>query len=135
MTTPDIVHQAFYCSILVYNVSLAFTKASILLQYRRVFQTRRFRFWCNIVLVLVSIYGLWTTVSGILACWPIAYFWDKSIAGGNCLNEYASWFSNAGMNVITDFVIVLLPIPAIRHSKLPKRQRRLLMLVFGMAGT
>lgn len=122
---------------MAYYLSLTFTKVSILLQYLRIFppgsQSNRFRMMCFAVLGLVSVYGAWTFFGSIFECWPIPYFWDKSI-DGHCMNQYIVWFFNAGVNIATDFIIVILPIAQIRQLNLPKRQKRLLIIVFGLAG-
>lgn len=86
------------------------------------------------MLGVVSVYGTWTVLGSIFECWPVAFFWDPTIKGGHCMNQYVVWFTNAGMNILTDFIIVILPIRSIRSLNLPKRQRRLLILVFGLAG-
>lgn len=119
---------------MVYYLSLTFTKISILLQYLRIFPIKNFRIAAYIVLAVVCLYGTWTVFGSIFECWPIAYFWNPTIKGGHCMNQFAVWFTNAGMNILTDFTIVILPISSIRHLKLPDRQKKLLVLVFGLAG-
>lgn len=82
----------------------------------------------------MGIYGAWTLLSSIFVCWPIAYFWNKITIKGHCLDEFNVWFANAGMNILTDITIVVLPIRPIQHLNLPRRQKRLLIVVFGLAG-
>lgn len=65
---------------------------------------------------------------------PVAYFWDKAIKGGHCMNEYAVWFTNAGVNIVTDFAIIILPMPVLRSLNLPLKQKRGLILVFTLGG-
>ena len=119
---------------MVYYLSLTFTKVSILLQYLRIFPTPKFRLAAHIVLGVVCVYGAWTVFGSIFECWPVQFFWDKSIKGGHCLNQFAVWFTNAGMNIVTDIALVILPISSIQHLNLPNRQKRLLIIVFGLAG-
>jgi hypothetical protein len=42
------------------------------------------------------------------------------------------WYAFAAINTVTDFLIAILPIPAIRHLKLSKRDRIGLICVFGV---
>jgi hypothetical protein len=65
---------------------------------------------------------------------PVAYFWDKTIKGGHCMNQYAVWFTNAAVNIVTDFAIIILPMPVLRSLDLPLKQKRALMLVFALGG-
>lgn len=128
--------KAFYVSIWVYNLSMSCTKFSILLQYLRIFPQRLFRRACHIMLVIVSIYTAWTFFSAVFACWPISYFWTQiqDPSGGKCLNRFAVWFANAGVNIATDIGIGLLPLRVLKELELPKRQRVALMVVFGLGG-
>lgn len=45
-----------------------------------------------------------------------------------------SRFSNAAMNIVTDTATTVLPLPVLKSLNLPKRQRYILMVVFGMGG-
>jgi hypothetical protein len=84
------------------------------------------------MLAIIIAYGLWTFIASILTCYPVAYFWDKSIKGGHCLNLLAYWFSNAGMNIATDLALYIMPIPVLNSLQLPRRQKYGLMLVFAV---
>ena len=95
---------------------------------------RNFRIAAYVVLGVVSVYGAWTIFGDVFLCSPIAFFWNPTIPGGHCMNEFVIWFVNAGLNIATDLAIIILPINSIRHLNLPRRQRRLLIIVFGLAG-
>lgn len=47
----------------------------------------------------------------IFNCKPIAYFWDKSIPGGHCLDTNLMGYCLGAVNTFTDVVVLLLPIP------------------------
>jgi hypothetical protein len=128
--------KAFYVSIWVYNLSMSCTKFSILLQYLRIFPQHRFRRACWMMMGIVGVYTCWTFFSAVFACWPISYFWMqlKDPMGGRCLNRFAVWFANAGINIATDIAIGVLPLRLLRSLELPRRQRIALMIVFGLGG-
>jgi len=128
------VPQPFWASILVYCLSLTFTKVSILLQYLRVFTTKQFRVFCWALLGFVAVYSTWSVFASIFECMPVAYFWDKTIKGGHCMNQYAVYFTGAAVNIVTDFAIIILPMPVLRRLNLPLKQKRALMLVFALGG-
>lgn len=125
--------KAFYVSIWVYNLSLSCTKVSILLQYLRIFIQKRFRVACYTLLGVVVVYSLYTFFTAVFACTPIAFFWDPSL-GGKCLNRFAIWFANSGINIGTDILTAVLPLPMLKRLELPRRQRRALMIVFALGG-
>jgi hypothetical protein len=128
--------KAFYISIWVYNLSMSSTKFSILLQYLRIFPQELFRKACYITMVIVGIYSCWTFFSAVFACWPISYFWNQLAepTGGHCLNRFAVWFANAGINIATDIGIGILPLRVLKDLEMPRRQRIALMIVFGLGG-
>ncbi len=125
--------QAFWASILFYNLSLTCTKISILLQYKRVFISKTFQKVCIAVIIACLIYGTYGTITAIWACRPISAFWTKD-PSAKCLNQLAIWYVNAGINIATDFTIIILPIPVIRHLQLAPRQKHALIAVFGFGG-
>ncbi|EIT83338.1 integral membrane protein [Aspergillus flavus] len=125
--------KAFWITIPFYNAALLCAKASILLQYFRVFPTRRMRLITWVMLGILGIYGSWAVLSGFLNCIPVAKFWDKTLEG-YCLDDKGLWFSNASMHITTDLVILIIPIPALAKLDLPKRQKIALITVFALGG-
>jgi hypothetical protein len=118
----------------MYNLSLTVTKMSILLQYLTIFPTRRFRIACYVILAFVSSYGVWTLFGNIFMCSPVAFFWNKAIPSGKCLNQFAVWFTNGAVNIFQDIVILILPMPVLRSLQIQKGQKRALMLMFALGG-
>ncbi|KAF6810681.1 integral membrane protein [Colletotrichum plurivorum] len=123
--------KSFYSSIIVYNIATCLVKISILLQYRRIF--------ANKVMQRLTTYGLafllaWLITLSVLLplmCYPVAAFWDSSVSG-RCLDYLAIWYAMAGINLVADFVIFSMPIPVINSLQLPRRQKRMLLFVFGL---
>ncbi|KAF2197508.1 hypothetical protein GQ43DRAFT_402891 [Delitschia confertaspora ATCC 74209] len=124
--------KAFWGSLIMYYLALGTTKSSILLQYNRVFQTKKFRLTCNLVLLAVIVYSIWTVFGSIFACYPIKAFWTKERA--TCIDQFAMWFTNAGINILTDLVIIILPMPVIRRLNLAKKQKGALIGIFAVGG-
>jgi hypothetical protein len=62
-------------------------------------------------------------------CTPVSYFWNPSI-GGHCLSRLGVWFANASINIITDIVICLMPVPVLNRLSLPRKQKYALIAVF-----
>jgi len=118
----------------LYNLSLVFTKISILLLYLRIFPGKPFRRACWIMLAFIVAYGVWSVLATIMSCYPIPYYWNKTIRGGHCQNTMALWSSIAGLRIATDLAIFALPMPGLASLQLPRKQRFLLMLVFAVGG-
>lgn len=125
-------YQAFWASLIAYYLSLGLTKSSILLQYHRVFPTRKFQVVCWCLFAVVVGYTIWTVFGSIFACVPVQAFWTKERA--RCIDQFAMWFTNAAINIMTDFAIILLPMPVIRRLQLGKRQKSALIGIFAVGG-
>jgi len=83
-------------------------------------------------MAVVVAYTVWTVFGSIFACVPVQAFWTRKPA--TCINQFIMWFTNAGINILTDFVIILLPMPVIKNLKLAKRQKQALMCIFAIGG-
>jgi hypothetical protein len=108
-------------------------KASILLQYFRVFPTKRMRLICWVMIALLASYGTWCIISAFLNCYPVAKFWNHSLPG-SCLDSKGLWFSNAAMHISTDLAILLIPVPALAVLDLPRKQKFALIAIFALGG-
>lgn len=49
-----------------------------------------------------------------------------------CIDSLTIWYIAAGINITTDFIVFALPIPLINSLQLPRRQKILLIMVFGL---
>ncbi|KAJ0331740.1 hypothetical protein COL5a_002408 [Colletotrichum fioriniae] len=121
--------KSFYTSIIVYNIATCLVKVSILLQYRRIFAID--------IMQKLTLWGLafmisWTAMLSFLLpmmCLPVAAFWDSTIEG-RCIDFLAIWYTMAGVNLVADFAIFSMPIPVINSLQLPRKQKRMLLVVF-----
>lgn len=116
-----------------YNASLSLTRFSILFQYLRIFPNHSFRLACFIVMGVVGSFSIWTIVSGFLHCNPISDFWTESDSG-YCLSFEGVWVFNSVMNIVTDLILLALPMYPLAQLQLPKLQKIGLMLMFSMGG-
>lgn len=89
------------------------------------------RLACMILIGFLAVYGTWAIVSAWANCVPLAKFWDPSVPGF-CFDKKALWFSNSGIHILTDILILIYPMPVLRSLQLPKRQRFALMAVFAL---
>ncbi|KAF6823623.1 integral membrane protein [Colletotrichum musicola] len=123
--------KSFYSSIIVYNIATCLVKISILLQYRRIFANEMMQRLTTYGLAFLLAWLITLSVLLPLMCYPVAAFWDSSVSG-RCLDYLAIWYAMAGINLVADFVIFSMPIPVINSLQLPRRQKRMLLFVFGL---
>ncbi|KAK0251064.1 hypothetical protein LTS09_013770 [Friedmanniomyces endolithicus] len=127
--------QALYASIIIYNLALFACKASILLQYLRIFPQRAFRIACFALMGFTLVYSNWTFWSQVFFCKPIAAYWDFDLmADGKCFDRGLVWFMNAGINIVSDIAVAALPLPMLKQLRIQRRPKIALMVVFGLGG-
>lgn len=123
--------QSFYASIVVYNVGMCLVKISILLQYRRIFSGRTMQMATFYGALLLSAWAIALSFLLTLVCIPVAKFWIPGLRG-RCLDLLTIWYIMASVNLTTDLIIFVMPLPVIRSLQLPRRQKLMLFAVFGL---
>ena len=125
--------ELFYYAQIFYKVNICLTKISILLFYLRVFKVVRwFKIACWTVGAFVLAFTIAIVFASIFQCIPIAFAYDKTIPNGSCIDLTSFWYGNAGYNIGTDLIIIILPVTVIRTLSVPKRTRIALIAVFGL---
>ena len=121
--------KALWLTVPFYNLSLTLTKLSMLVLYMRIFRTSGFLLATRLITAVIILSGLWMVISSFSFCVPISAFWDTGLSA-QCLPEVI-WFLNASIQIATDVVIVLFPMPMLRRLKLPMREKVGVIFVFG----
>lgn len=114
-----------------YVWSLAWTKISILLLYYRIFHVAYFKQATLILGLVVVAWVLCITFVFVFTCIPVEKFWSPHLQG-YCINQVGTWVANAASTLITDVVILLLPIYQIRKLQLKKAAKIGLYCTFGL---
>jgi len=113
----------------VYNAAQIMTKMSFLFQYRRIFQEGgRTRVICLYLIIFLGLWGVTQEVLVCFSCQPISVFIPSQAAV--CIDSLTIWYLTSIMNIITDFIVFMVPMPAIRSLQLPRRQKLLVISIF-----
>lgn len=100
--------------------------------YGTIFASKRFHLYLWIVAAFVAAWSVSSAIVSIAQCLPIEFGWDPKIPGGSCIN-YGLLVLVAGVvNVVTDFVVLGLPIPMILRLRISKQKRYLLVFTFAL---
>ncbi|KAF2707388.1 hypothetical protein K504DRAFT_504558 [Pleomassaria siparia CBS 279.74] len=115
---------------LVHPSAVAFSKLAVLLLYLKVFtgKTTRLITWIVIYIVI----GTWVsfTIAIVFQCRPFAFNWDKTIPSGVCFNIMAFSKSGSVPNIISDVVVLILPIRTVVELKISRARKVGLLLIF-----
>ncbi|RWA06756.1 hypothetical protein EKO27_g8352 [Xylaria grammica] len=96
----------------IYSPALLASKLSLLFLFYRIFPSKRYKWTLIVVGIFVISYSIVALLVNLLHCMPIERNWDNTIKG-YCFNLGVEPVLLAVFNVITDFVIFVLPLPYI----------------------
>ncbi|KAJ6031354.1 hypothetical protein N7540_002086 [Penicillium herquei] len=116
----------------LYGIVLALIKTSIMTFYLRIFGTNRsFRIQVAITMTIVWMWSASVILETFLLCRPLKYNWDTSISGV-CGNRNATYVIAGTMNLITDLMVMALPMPYIWKLQLGTAKKIALCSVFSV---
>lgn len=115
---------------LIYLISLVGYKMSILVLYLRLFSVNRiFRYvtWSMMFFVCGYIFSnFWTQIFG---CSPRSKYWNPDTPG-HCINYTVAGLVYGSMNIASDLLIFVLPLPTVWRLKLPIKEKVGVSLIF-----
>lgn len=106
--------QCLFASDFVYASAILAIKLSVLSFYRRVFSTRTFKLVPNLIGAVVIAWWIAVILVSIISCNPIRGFWDHTIKF-KCINTESFFNGNAVPTIVTDVIILLLPLRMISN--------------------
>ena len=105
--------KIFWTVQVLFSFSITFVKMSILCFYRRIFTSRRM----FIILILTGCFNMaWFLaqfLSVMLSCRPLAFFWNKAIPNGRCIDENAVSYGITAASLVMDIIVFCIPIPSL----------------------
>ncbi|OJJ06579.1 hypothetical protein ASPVEDRAFT_154582 [Aspergillus versicolor CBS 583.65] len=107
-------------------------KLSLLSFYCRVFSFPRFIMTAQITAVFILLWALAVILGGFLLCQPFAFTWDQSIPGGHCGNQVLSYQITGALNLVTDLMVLTMPMPYLWKLEMRVSQKIPLMAVFAV---
>jgi hypothetical protein len=126
------VTKALYGCYLAYSTSITLTKLSIIATYIRIFPSGPLRYSIYAIGVVVIIFWITSIFCIIFTCVPVQAAWDYSITDAKCIHILDYFYTSAGVNIATDLLLCFLPLPTIWKLQMPKAQRVVVCVIFGM---
>lgn len=124
--------QVTFAFTLIYIWCLAALKMSQLALYLRVFATR-LRFWVYGVGAIVVLWAVIFNFLFIFLCDPIAQQWTVERVG-HCMDQILLLKCLIMTNLVTDLIIVVLPIRSVWALQMRKTEKFAVLACFGLGG-
>lgn len=114
-------------------LTVGFTKLSILSLYLYIAPPSRFQTAVYVLLVITTAWLVALTVTNFLFCIPLHSYWEVDFEGeSTCIAEVPYYVAFTSLDLFLDTVIYMLPLPVLIPLRMPKRQKIILMGVFGL---
>ncbi|KAH7313761.1 hypothetical protein B0I35DRAFT_435798 [Stachybotrys elegans] len=123
-----------YIITIVYGPAAYFTKATLLLLTARIFSLKRqvsLLTYTFAVFVFISLLPI--QICKIIICSPVKAYWLPDV-NGRCLNQAALFIVDISVAVVTDLVILLLPIPLIWSAGLGLKKNVKVAVLLSIGG-
>ncbi|KAM5449378.1 hypothetical protein MaudCBS49596_004859 [Microsporum audouinii] len=115
-----------------YKISLSLIKISFLLLFIRIFSVQKLFVWaCYVLMAITAAAGIAFTFPTVFQCRPIKAYWDRSVPH-KCIENAAWRVSYALLNVVTDFLIFLLPIRETMLLRSNIKDKIMLIFIFSL---
>ena len=128
-----------------YGVALCFVKLSILFFYRTIASNRKFRRIVYATIYFVILYTIATTLASAFQCRNPRQSYDisgylsqfdrgpkKKEEHGKCYDPARFWVFTSAVNLLTDVLIMLMPIPTLMGLRVPMSKRLALISIFSI---
>ncbi|KAF2475699.1 uncharacterized protein BDR25DRAFT_278305 [Lindgomyces ingoldianus] len=137
----------WYMYRITYIIGLCFVKLSILFFYRAIASHITFRRMVYATITFISLYTFAATIANIFQCqnpsdsWSTSAYFSQFDGPGpsktpkpkvRCNNPVQLWVFSAAVNLFTDVVILLLPIPTLLGLRVPMNKRLALVGIFSV---
>ncbi|KAF2754642.1 hypothetical protein EJ05DRAFT_456834 [Pseudovirgaria hyperparasitica] len=123
--------QCLFAYELIYAHAILFIKTSVLMLYTRIFSTRKFKLVVMVVQAVIVAWYLAVVFVSIFSCNPTRGFWDKTLVPpAKCVSSKKFFVGNAIPNIVTDVVILALPINTVFGLQLRTTQKLSICFTF-----
>ena len=121
--------QCFYATECIYPPAVGIIKISTLLLFARIFQSRNFIRTLWAVGLFISTYTLIFLLLLIFQCKSIKGFWDPNLEA-DCMSSTKLLVGMAILNIMTDFLVVCLPLPLLWKLQMRRGMKLQVMGIF-----
>ncbi|KAF2763498.1 hypothetical protein EJ05DRAFT_496317 [Pseudovirgaria hyperparasitica] len=121
----------FWVTEVNYVVVLSLVKCSLVLLYLRIFPTQKIRLAAWFTLGFIIITSIVLFFHTVFSCKPVSYFWDRDLHG-TCLNIAGLAYAHAAIAVVTDFMIISIPLSMLPGLNMKLRKKIAVGLMFAV---
>lgn len=107
---------------ILYILSITLPKLTMLSLFLRIFVNRQQRRASYIIAIILLATALANIIANVTQCVPLDYLWDKH-GDGTCFNQNSYWRWASLPNILTDILMLGLPVPVILGTQMGWRDK------------
>jgi hypothetical protein len=122
-----------YIGLIMAVIASFFVKLTLMFHFYRILRNTdsRLRMGYIVIMSLIAVFTIAQVFVTAVPCIPMDAFFDRTLTG-NCIDDTTTKLVAGVGSIVTDFIILLLPVPVIWRLNLPVRQKWALAGVFGI---
>ena len=122
--------KAYFSAEPIWALTIGLIKLSILLLYVQIFRPLRYiRYLAYSIGIFTICWSIMAILVFCLQCRPVQRIWNKFVPG-TCINAWLFFVISSAINIVTNFVVLVLPMRATWGLQLPIPQRISVMGIF-----
>jgi hypothetical protein len=124
--------RSVYALEILYFLQIVLVKATLLFFFLRIFPNQVTRRLIRYTLVFNTLYGVIFTIIAIVPCQPVSYYWTNwsEETKGRCVDINALVWANAGISVVLDVWMLVIPLYEVFRLQMTWRKRISVALMF-----
>ena len=123
--------QSVFAGEILYAPTIGVVKISTLLLLARIFPSRKFKRMLWAVGLFISTYTAIMVVTTTFQCRDIERVWNP-VVKAKCIDTSKLWIVIASMNVLTDFLLLCLPLPQLWRLQMRRGTKLQLIGIFSI---
>ncbi|RDW67036.1 hypothetical protein BP5796_09785 [Coleophoma crateriformis] len=116
---------------ILWNACICFSKLSVLLMYTAIIPIRALVLPARFIGLFIILWNASSIIAAFALCQPFSYNWDQT-GEGHCGSQPSYYFWLGIINVITDVLILALPMPFIYNLQMRLQKKLLLLGMFSI---
>lgn len=100
--------------------------------YSKIFSMPVFVWTARITAIIIVMWAVTTTLMGFFMCEPFEFNWNPTLPGGHCGNQVLSYQVTGALNLVTDLVVLVLPMQYLYGLNLALYKKIVLMVSFAV---
>lgn len=124
-----------YLNPIIYAPPTALAKLVLLMFYLKMGNQSKLFLWSVYAVIFINVgSNVGIFFSAIFCCNPIRMGWDITVTDGTCINRTALFKATAAFGVITDVLIISLPVPTVLGLQMSRSKKVGILLMFTLGG-